>query len=186
MRVSRPEAITPTAGKGHQWPWLKSAGRPGARPLPAEGSESPECGGGPEEEPRRSVSEHAGKSQQSKRKRMKKRRGVWDGREKNWSRWESLEVSRLQLHEQHVPEWAHATKGTRHVGPLYLVNVTNPSCRTTCTLCLLDGANRRQVPISCAHASESTCKPRWGPMTSIIPAPRPGPPRRDERTKATD
>ena len=170
MRVSRPEAITPTAGKGHQWPWLKSAGRPGARPLPAEGSESPECGGGPEEEPRRSVSEHAGKSHPLL----------------GWIRWESLEVSRLQLHEQHVPEWAHATKGTRHVGPLYLVNVTNPSCRTTCTLCLLDWANRRQVPISCAHASESTCKPRWGPMTSIIPAPRPGPPLRDERTEATD
>jgi hypothetical protein len=63
-------------------------------------------------------------------------------------------------------------KGTRHVRPFYLVNAACPSRRTICTLCLLDGASRRQVLISSTRAAESTCKPRPSPMTEIIFSPQ--------------
>ena len=52
-----------------------------------------------------------GKANKAKEKNEERKRGLGRAGEKIWSRWESLEVSRLQLHEQHVPEWAHATKG---------------------------------------------------------------------------
>ena len=152
------------------------------RRRPAAGPSRPSAGEGLRRNPGAVLVSMQGKANKAKEKneeRNFKEEGIGTGGRKIWSRWESLEVSRLQLHEQHVPEWAHATKRGSRLWPpsLYLVNVAFPSRRTTCTLCLLGGASRRQVQISCPRASESTCKPRWGPMTKIK-CQRAGPGRR--------